>query len=625
MRTDAPGESPRVARVFLLVVTLLSFGFFAAAVSASDIGTSIDTTYSYSRSDEGDDLTQTKSLTEKVDVTYTTSLGNYYDFSGRVGGEYVLSRKTESPDSTTVTGSMDLKLSGDAAAFSASYSGTKGHSDAGFDSRAIDSYSNNLVLETSGKLPRLPQYKIKWEHKRDFQLQAVERIGDQLDVELKYALEDFGADFKYTQATTDNLIPDGLLNEEKQWEANLVYGRKFSDLLDLQMDYNIKEALSEDYAVGVFSFRDKQYDQKFKVSFKSALEPLPGLSMNLGYDLQLEQDLLAEEFDQKLEQKVSAGIRRDLLRWATLGLNFESTNNTTYNIEPDEDEEKVKTKVGGTIRVRPLRWLDFDTKAETETITSREQKTGDDIEEKRMRKLENNLSAVSGEDLKLNFSQAYEDKYTNGVLESKSTKYRFRGTWKPIPHILIDQGYEIGLDKAYGVETGTSEFLSLTRTRDAQFAIAFDKAFKEVLMVHADHSYGYKVTEEEDRVHTIVEKAELSEQTKFRVQVVDIIKGMIAEVEYARAATDTRDDEEPMIVNRTLTAKLTWEYKEKLNFSSEYKFDNLGDADDSLTFSTKITWKEEFLEVSGEYQYEKKFSEEVSETRKYDLKCRFIF
>ena len=59
--------------------------------------------------------------------------------------------------------------------------------------------------------------------------------------------------------------------------------------------------------------------------------------------------------------------------------------------------------------------------------------------------------------------------------------------------------------------------------------------------------------------------------------------------------------------------------------SASYKFDNLGDADDKLSFNAKISWKQELYEITGEYQYDKTFSEEVDVTRKYNLKLNVSF
>jgi hypothetical protein len=145
-----------------------------------------------------------------------------------------------------------------------------------------------------------------------------------------------------------------------------------------------------------------------------------------------------------------------------------------------------------------------------------------------------------------------------------------------------------------------------------------------MLILKADHSYTYKHEEEQTATLDLSENLSMDEDSKIGFKIQNIIRDLTVEVELARKASDTKDDEEPMIEDRTLSVKCEWIIG-AMTVSTDYKYDNLGDAEDTMSFSGKVAYKQELYEISGEYQLDKTFSEIVDTSDKYNLKFKMTF
>jgi hypothetical protein len=99
---------------------------------------------------------------------------------------------------------------------------------------------------------------------------------------------------------------------------------------------------------------------------------------------------------------------------------------------------------------------------------------------------------------------------------------------------------------------------------------------------------------------------------------------MTLEGEITRKATDTKDDEEPVLVDITYALMLEWVIDD-VGLQASFKYDDNGDTFDESSFNTKVAWTREKFDVSGEYQLDKTYSDEIDEQRKLNLNMNVLF
>ena len=517
-------------------------------------------------------------------------------------------------------------MASDLLAMTFSYEASRDVTEATEEAAEITTYSNSYVYEAALEQNYWPFMRILLERTRDFEEQAVERVGQKLELEVDYELDYMDIEFDYLKSRDEDILPETITTDTDEWAFSLRYGREFSEIFDLQVEYDIGESYEEEFGRrGVFTYEDKDYRQTLKTSIKSGFDMPHEWFWDVAYDFDFEQDFLEEDFEYEISHEISATLEKELLRWMVARLEYTGTNEFTKGAGTDEDEEKVENTFTGILEAAPWSWFTIDSKAELQYDNAVESGTGGTVEKEENRKYETIVTFDKWQALSLQGTHAYEEKYTEGLLEEKETTYEFKALFEIWDDMIgVEPNFDISYNKKYDVDSPIYTVESETREWEAELNVFFEYWLMDMVGFMADHSFSYKYKQELDAVLNLAEEADLSEDTTLSLVIEELLRGMTLEFEVTRKATDTRDDDEPMIVDRSLAIKMDWEIRDFL-VSSTYEFDDKGDADDTLNFKVQLSWARDLWEVTGEYQYDKTFSEEIDETRRYDLTVSLEF
>jgi hypothetical protein len=615
---------------------LLLFGSLVAALAlpwvhatgadAAEIKTSIDFGYIWSKENLDEVIAHTRELKEVYVLEYLSTVGYFYDFTAKMQFDYSITNKSHEATKQLYAPSMNMKFRSDNSELSASYDGKKDFTGTGQDVNSITAFSNSYLVETMVKPILLPQARLKWERKSGFQEQTIERVNNNISLDMNYMSGDFGANFQYAYAHTQESLPSILESRKDTWSLGMTFGRRITDAIDLQLDYDIKEDYSLDHTgeSKVFSSEGQTYTQVAKASLKVALEPLTGFATSLGYDFVFDQDLLELDYRHKITNRFTAEVRKGLWRWADMTLNYEGSLDSTSAIPNEDDVAKSINKFKAGLRLKPYDWLDMESKAEKEYTAEIKSGTGASTERGENGRIDNSILLNWSTALRGTIQQGIEQKKEEGLVKTESVKYRFKLEYRPSEYLSISPAYTNGLTTGYDVSRHFSNFDSQTRDWDAQLQISFSYPLMNYAEFRAEQSWDYKEKQELDKYLDLTETADFTEDTRLTLSIQNIIAGVQLRFEATRKATDSRDDEEPMIVDRSLGIALDWVIGE-IALGGSWKFDEKGAADDSLSINAKVSWKREYFEVAGEYQYDKVFSTETNVKNTYNLKARVMF
>ena len=94
--------------------------------------------------------------------------------------------------------------------------------------------------------------------------------------------------------------------------------------------------------------------------------------------------------------------------------------------------------------------------------------------------------------------------------------------------------------------------------------------------------------------------------------------------EIARKATDTKDDDEPLLVDISYSLSWAWTIND-FDLGATFKYDDNGDTFDQSSFNTGVGWSRENIGVQGEYQFDKTYSDEIDVDSKINLSMNVEF
>ena len=81
----------------------------------------------------------------------------------------------------------------------------------------------------------------------------------------------------------------------------------------------------------------------------------------------------------------------------------------------------------------------------------------------------------------------------------------------------------------------------------------------------------------------------------------------------------------PIQLESTYALKWDWLIND-LELAASFRYDDNGDTFDESIFNTKVAWRRENVDVTGEYQFDKTYSPDITdEQRKVNLKMNVVF
>jgi predicted porin len=164
-----------------------------------------------------------------------------------------------------------------------------------------------------------------------------------------------------------------------------------------------------------------------------------------------------------------------------------------------------------------------------------------------------------------------------------------------------------------------------TYTSDARIKFeAKAQLLNDLLRLTFSHEYGQKITEELDEVLNYDRELAFNESTRLNAAIVDLIEDLALEGQIERNADDTEGDTESQVIEVSYALKLDWRY-EALSLTSAFKYTDKGEDADTAEFTAQLGWKGEQIDIAGDYQFTKTYSDLTEEGRKLNLKLSYRF
>jgi hypothetical protein len=612
--------------------TLNVFLLYVPPVISGELNTMIDLSYTYEQEHLGNSITSETDFEQKYEMEYTSSLTAIYDM--RIGARLDVGDQSgdDIAKTTNLSPTLELEIVGSMVQMRASYDGTRDTTEKTHDSAETESFSSNYLFEIEITPDYWPEMKLKVERSRDFEESQEEKVDKTVELSLRKDIYELALEFDLDYGKTETTMPVSSESREISWEARAAYQDVVWWDVDVDLAYEIQEQFSEDFERGVFVDESKEYTHNFDFRLGKTLDFTPRITGDFEYEYQFEQDLLLLDFDYNTSQRIAFDLAWKLAEWLQADLQGERLYEYTRNRPPEEKEESLQDSIAvgfsgelpGQIEFAGLTFghVEFEGQAEWEKDKDVPTGSGGTVNTDETGRYELSVRHNWGDWWDLVVTGGNEYTYENDWLTSKEASLKADLALTFYRDFIIGSTYEI----TRMVDYGFNEPLELSQTRDEDFQLSFGytRDFGSFIQFGFANDFGIQRGKEIDEVLNFVETVEISEDTQIRLALVDFIRDMLLEGEITRKATDTKDDEEPMLVDITYALKWDWIVQD-INLSATYEYDDNGDTFDSSSFNTKVAWSRDNVDISGEYQFDKTYSDEIDEQRKLNLSMSVVF
>ena len=593
----------------------------AVPCGAVQITTSIDLNYSYEQARVGPDVDASTTYNQKYEVRYETSLSSSFDFSGAVRLELDDSWHTDAASTSKVAPTLEMEVKGAQAGFKTSYAGVISTTELFEENAESTIHSSSLDAELMLTPQALPEARIKVQRRRDYEEQTQDRTSRAVELQVRDDLYGLRLEFNFKREQAEVVLPVVGGSEKTDWTGKATYKEVLYGETEFELSYEIKEAYSEDTRQGVFIGETEEYTQDLKTRLKKPIELSPRLKLNLAWEYQYTQDLLQLSTDYEIANKYLVDLRYDLMRWAKIAGELKRETHLTVNPRGHESEGDINDSARISADLDPMPWLRVTGKAEFRRGQDLAAGSGHSIDVTTEEKYEGVLKNKFGDfwDLTLNGSGRMER--TDGWLTSREGKFKSDLRLK-LYDLSVQPSYEATRETTW--DPRVEDPADRKQMREMKIRFEYRRQFVDLLQATFSHEYGVKTEDVLDSVLDFERTVTLNEGTRLTILLAEIVRDLRIEGELDRKGSDTRDDTDPMLVDVAYSLKLDYKLAD-LSLSASFKYNDKGDTFDDLSFNTKLGWKGERLDVSGEYQYDKIFADAIEEKRKLNLKLNYKF
>jgi len=596
--------------------------------SNRDMETIIDLNYTYEQTHLGENISGETTVQQKYEFIYQSALTSIFDWRINARIEVEDEFGDDLPDRSTISPTLELEILGPRARMRAVYDGSRDRTDETFDTAESESFQSNYLFEVEILPIYWPEMRLKVERNRDYEESKTEKVTKTLELDLRKEYRDLVLEFNLNYEKIDETLPDTTDLEGINWAAKAAYKSVVWWDVDVDLTYEIQEDYSEEFVRGVFTEEEKDYVQAINFRLRKSLDLTPRITGGFQYEYEFEQDLLIQEFDYRAKQEFRFDLAWQLNRW----LDVEALAGRQFQYErsrpPEEGEDELTDIVELNFTAAPWDSLTFAGKAQWEWEKQIDTETGASVEKEDTEKYELAVQHRWGNWWELSAAGSNEFGYTNDWLTVEEAKIKAGLRLTILNHdqtgsLYVVPAYEI----TRTIDYEFNEPLALKQTQVEEFHLRFEytKSIGSLIFFGVANDFGVRQEETVDEVMNVEEITEITEDTKIKLEIVDFIRDMQIEGEVTRKATDTKDDEEPMLVDITYALKWEWVVND-IDLAASYKYDDNGDTFDESTFNTKVAWRRENVDISGEYQFDKTYSYDIiDEERKVNLKMNIVF
>lgn len=608
---------PQSGLVALLCATLA----VASPAAGLELVTTIDLDYTYSQENADRDVRATTQYNQKYEIKYETSLTSAHDFIGAVRLDLEDIWNTNSSGSARVSPTLELEAKGDLAAAKIAYEGVISTTDAYRESGEVKTYSTSLAADLQVTPVVWPETKLKFQHKRDYQPWTTDSTTDTFELTLLKDLSSVRLEFNLRLEEVGKVLPESGSTSDIDWSGKATYKEVLWAGTEFELAYEIKERYTEEEFRGVFAGDSEDYTQQLRTRLRNSLAITPRLSLGVSWEYQFEQDLLQLTYDYKLKNKYLLDLRWDLMDWFKITGEARRETELTASVPGEDDEQTLTDTFKAGFDVTPTAWFRLAGKAEFKSEGKIMDLTGGSVGQVDEEKYELAAKNKFGEFWDLGLNATTSTKHTDGWITNRETK--LKGELKlRLANLTVTPSYETSRKNEW--EWGFDDPTGQQQRREGKFKIEYKAQLLDLFAATFSHEYGIKVEDELDEVLNFERTLQLSESTRLSLVLAEIVRDLRLESEIERKGADTEQDSDPELVEVSYALKLDWKLDE-LSLSSSLKYNDKGDTYDDVSFNTKVVWKGERLEVTGEYQFDKIYAELTDEKRKLNLKLNYKF
>lgn len=611
------GRVPRGGLVALLCAALC----VAAPARAGQLLTTIDLDYTYSQENLDEDVSATTEYKQKFEVKYETSLTSAYDFIGAVRLELEDIWNTSEADTSRVAPTLELEAKGAQGLAKLVYEGVVTTTDPYQESAEEKTYSTSLTAELQVIPDSWPEAKLKFQRKRDYEPWSTDSTTDTFELTVLKDISTLRLEFNLKLEDVVAVLPQSGLTDTIEWAGKATHKDVLWGGTEFELSYEIKEKYTEEESRDVFVAVTEEYTQLLKTRAKNTLALSPRLQLGLSWEYQFEQDLLGLEFDYELKNKYVADLRWDLMPWFKITGEAKRESEATIAV-PGEDDERTLTdtfKAGFDLAPSPV--FRVAGKAELKSQGKVVDDSGGSVDQVDEEKYEIAFKNKFRDFWDLSLVATTKTEREDGWITDRETKIKGEVKIK-LAGLTVTPSYETSRLNEW--ESAIEEPSLQTQTRDGKLKFEYKHQLMDLFAATFTHEYGIKVEDELDEVLNFERTLELTENTKLNLLLTEIIRDLRIEGEVERKGSDTEGDADAELVEVSWTLKFDWKLDE-LTLSSSLKYNDKGDTYDDVTFNSKVVWKGERLELTGEYQFEKFYAELTDEKRKLNLKLNYKF
>lgn len=587
-----------------------------------EILTTIDLSYGYTQTRLGDNITGDTSVQQKYEVEYVSALTALFDW--RLDASLEIEDKVADgkADTSKVAPSIELEIVGPRARLRAAYDGTRDKTEETREDGGSEIFASSYLLEMEITPDYFPEMKLKVDRKRDYQLSRKEEVQKNVEFSMRKEISELRLEFDVDYTDVESILPEESTQKRASWTGKASYQKTVWRDLDIDLTYEIAEEYSEDFDKGVFVSDDKKYEHELQFKLSKSLDFTPRIKGEFQYEYEFAQDLLTIDYDYEVNQDLRFSLDWMLLHWLDVGGEIRRETEFSQGVPPEDPEEKLKDYVDVDFKADPTRWLSFTGRAKWEFERQVGEGTGGTLDKSNKAAYELGFRHRWGDWWRLTTTTSTEYEYENGWLAGKKSQLK-----ATVDMLFFDS---IGVKPEYQIDRTTdyefNEPLALEQGRQEEFhlLVDYEKDFGELISFGFSNDFGIKRSETVDEVLSTEELVELNEDTKIRLTLAEFIRDMTLDGEITRKATDTQDDEEPMLVDITYTLKWAWVISD-FDLEATYEYDDNGDTFDESSFNTKVGWGRDNVNLTGEYQFDKTHSDEIDEGRRVNLSMNMQF
>lgn len=610
----------RRASVFGTAI-LSAFLFFPPTARPTLLETTIDLNYTYEQDHAGDVIRGSTKVQQKYEVAYESALTSIFDLLMKVRLDVEDTYNDDAAGTSKLAPSIEVIVEGPKASMNLSYDVARTRTEPYKVAAGGETFDSSYVAEFKIAPDYLPEARLKFERKRTYNEMTLEKVDSNIQFEMRKEIGDFVLDFTYDHKDYEELLPGKATGSEVAWVGGVAYKSTVWWDVDMDLTYEISEEYSENFRRGVFVDEDKEYLHNIQFSLDKSLDLTSRLQADLKYEYEFEQDLLVQDFDYKVAHDMGLALDYLLLHWLEVQGELTREVLTEYDVPPKDKDQALTDTVVLAFNADPRRWLLIAGKSKWEFRKEIEANSGATVDVTENAVYELKARHRWGNWWTLTATGSSEYTYDNDWLVDRKDKFK-----AGLSLVFFDIDIEPSYKLERGIEYEAFDPLALDQSRNEEFALSLGYArdFSRFIETAFAHNFTLTRVETVDAVLDFEEVVELSEETKIKIALVDVIKDLILEGEITRKATDTENDDEPMLVNITYALALNWEISD-IQLGMTYKYDDNGDSFDESSINTKVAWQYENMDVSGEYQFDQTYAYEIDEQRKFNLKMNVLF